>query len=255
MILYFTGTGNSKFAADVISEHTGDICVSLNNVLKNNTPATFQSELPFVIVAPIYAWRFPIIIEELIKKAEFIGSTQLYFIATMASESGNCNNYCKKLCEMKGMEFKGFYGVPMPSNYVILDIMPKEAEVHEILNNAVPVLKDVADKILHEANIKKTDNTSLSWIKSGIVNSLFNRFMVNSKNFIVSDKCILCGKCKDFCSVNNIEIINGKPSFGDKCINCCSCIQRCPTSAINVKGKTETHGRYVCPEYRKEDFN
>ena len=30
MILYFTGTGNSKFAADFLAEYLGDECLSLN---------------------------------------------------------------------------------------------------------------------------------------------------------------------------------------------------------------------------------
>ena len=49
MILYFSGTGNSKYAADVIAELTGDEIVSLGDVIKNGERAVFKSQKPFVI--------------------------------------------------------------------------------------------------------------------------------------------------------------------------------------------------------------
>ena len=44
---------------------------------------------------------------------------------------------------------------------------------------------------------------------------------------------------------------NGKPIFKNSCVSCYGCIHRCPVEAINIKGKTKKHGRYVCPEYNK----
>lgn len=252
MVLYFTGTGNSRYAAEFIAQYIGDEVVSLNNIIKNSLPAMFRSKKPFVIVAPIYAWRMPLIIEEFIKRAELIGSRQVYFIGTMASETGNCDQYCKRICQAKDMEFKGFCGVPMPSNYVISDVMPKKADVQRILKKAEPVLTELAENIKNNQKIEKKDKSSLSSVKSGIVNRMYDRFMVSSKKFVISDQCISCGKCKEVCAVNNIEIKEGKPHFGDKCINCYSCIHRCPAVAIDIKGKTENHGRYVCPDFKIE---
>ena len=253
MVLFFTGTGNSKYAADFIADKMGDNIISLNSIIKNNLPAKFQSENPFIMVAPIYAWRFPIVIEELLKKAEFYGSKEIYFVGTMASQTGNCDKYCEKLCKMKGMIYKGFCGVTMPNNYVISDVMPKEAEVKKVIKEAIPVLNYIVKKIKKGEKIKKADKTPFSFLMSGAVNSMFNRFMVSSKNFVVSDKCISCGKCKENCAVNNIEIENGKPIFGNKCINCFSCIHRCKVAAIDIKSKTINHGRYVCPNYDKDN--
>ena len=55
MILFFSGTGNSKFVAETIAADTGDERVSLNEVLKKGVKPAFHSEKPFVLVAPIYA--------------------------------------------------------------------------------------------------------------------------------------------------------------------------------------------------------
>lgn len=252
MILFFTGTGNSKYVAKAIANKINDEVVSLNNVIKYTMAKTFRSDKPFIIVAPIYAWRFPAIIEDLINKAEFIGNNEIYFIGTMESQSGNCYKYCKKICDKKGLIFKGFYGVKMPGNYVISKAMPDKDKVNEILNAANPVIEKLAEKIKNDENIEKDDKTPFSWVLSSAVNGAFNKFMVSSKNFVVSDRCITCGKCEKCCPVNNVKIRDGKPKFGDKCINCYSCIHHCPKEAINIKGKSENHGRYLCPEYNEK---
>ena len=38
MILYFTGTGNSKFVADYLADKLEDTTVSINKYLKNYLP-------------------------------------------------------------------------------------------------------------------------------------------------------------------------------------------------------------------------
>lgn len=257
MILYFTGTGNSKFVSDYLAESLNDESISLNDVIKNKKKLKFNSERPYVVVAAIYAWRFPLIIEKLIRKAEFIGNKSIYFVGTMESQTGNCAKYLQKLSEEKKMKFMGFSGVAMPNNYVIGGKLPDKKEAYAKIKSAIPQIRSISDKIALGEKLHKTDKTPFSAILSGMINSMFNKYMVSSKNFNVSDKCILCGKCVDFCPVNNVIIKDGKPSFGEKCLNCYSCINRCPEEAINIGTKTQKNGRYVCPEYNvwKESKN
>lgn len=65
MIIYFSGTGNTKFVAEYIADHIGDECVDLKEVLKYKMPLRFNSIKPFVFAAPIYAWGFPEIVKRL----------------------------------------------------------------------------------------------------------------------------------------------------------------------------------------------
>ena len=74
MILYFTGTGNSKFVADYLAEHLNDETISMNNIIKNSEKLVCDSEKPYIVVAPIYAWRYPAVIEELLRKSELKGN-------------------------------------------------------------------------------------------------------------------------------------------------------------------------------------
>lgn len=248
MVLFFTGTGNSKLAAKILGARLDDEVVSLNDVIKQGKPLKASSEKPYIFAAPIYAWRLPRIIEELIENAELGGTKKVYFVVTMGSESGNCDKYCRRLCENKGMEYMGLRGVAMPSNYIAGEKMPGEAEISACLTSARAELETIGGVIAAGERLTKTDRTPVAGLKSGLINSLFNKFAVTSKGYVVSDACVSCGKCAEFCPVNNITMTDGRPVFDGRCVSCYGCLQRCPKQAINIGSKTRDRGRYVCPE-------
>ncbi len=251
MILYFTGTGNSKFAADLIGGVLQDEVICLNDFIKNGISPAFHSEKPFVIIAPIYAWRFPQVVEQLIVKAEFTGNSNLYFVGTMGANSGNTDRFCQKIAQGKNMTFQGFCGVVMPNNYFSGGI-PSPDQAIPIIEAAVPVLRSVAQQISDGKAIHKSDSTGMAGLKSGWIHNSFSKYMASSKGFTVSFSCSSCGLCRNVCPVNNVEMIGSKPQFGNHCINCYACIHRCPMKAINIKNQTQKSHRYVCPEYQKQ---
>jgi len=250
MILVFSGTGNSKYIADALADRLDEEVVSLNDIIKNKKERKFTSERPFVIVAPIYAWRYPAIVEDIIKTAEFIGSKDIYFLATMGANTGKCDRFTAKLAQSRGMNCMGFRGIAMPNNYVIDSVMESDEVNDGIIANAIPQMDEIAEAIRTGKPIKKTDKTKLAGLLSGPVHNMFSEHMHSSENYVVSDDCISCGKCAGLCVMNNVTINEGeKPSFGTNCINCYACLQYCPKQAINIAGKTENHGRYTCKEY------
>ncbi len=250
MILYFTGTGNSKFVADALADLLEDEVVSLNVILKSGAPLIFESSKPFIVVAPIYAWGLPKVVNEMIRNATFKGAKSIYFVPTMGGNSGTTHKRCYALAQQCGLEFRGFRGVIMPPNYIVLFNLPTEERIVEILKSALVSVKEIAKIIKDNDFLLKQDHTFLSHLKSGAINSGFGRYMQSSRSFKISESCTGCGICAENCATNNIEIKDGRPTFADKCINCFSCVHRCPQKAINVNAKTEQRGRYVCPEYR-----
>lgn len=248
MILYFTGTGNSKYIADGISSYTYDEVVSLNNVIKNDLSNHFYSDKPYVFVAPIYAWRYPRIIEDFISTAKLDGNKDVYMIATMGGDSGKAGKYLEDIAKSIGMNFKGFRGIIMPNNYITPDT---EEVIKKRLDDCLKDITEISNAIIKGEMIYKTDKCSLPGFRSKTINNLFYKYFVTDKNYTVSSDCISCEICVKMCPVNNIVIIDGKASFNNKCIACYSCIHHCPKKAINIKGQTENKGRYVCPEFNK----
>lgn len=250
MILYFTGTGNSKFVADYLADKLDDEVVSLNKIIKSNDKLVCNSEKPYVVVAPIYAWRIPAVVEQAIANSQLNGSKSIYFIVTMGQNSGNADKYLKKIATAKGMNFTGYTGVVMQNNYLFMEKMPKTKEALKVLENAIPKIESIAEAIKNEMPLKKDDKTPLAAFMSSAVNAGFNKFMVKKQAFSADHDCIGCKKCESLCPVNNIEIQKGKPVFKGDCCGCLACLHHCPKKSINVKNQTQDKGRYLCPEYK-----
>ena len=69
MILYFTGTGNSRHVAEKIAEATGDAIENIAVHLRKHDVGSYTSEKPYVFVGPVYAGRFPKVMTTYIEKA------------------------------------------------------------------------------------------------------------------------------------------------------------------------------------------
>ena len=250
MVLYFTGTGNSKFVAVALAEALEDSVMSMNSVMQRGEILSVYSDKPYVIVAPIHAWRYPQAVERMLTDGEFRGCKDVYCVASMGENSGKCDKALEKLFAAKGMRFKGFCGVVMPNNYIPGWDVDTEEEVCAMYTAAVPKVQDLAEKIKAGETIQKDDKTPLAWLMSGFVNYGFRNFMLKNQTFTVSDACVGCGICAKSCPTGNIFVYDGKAMFGENCTSCYSCLHRCPMRAVNIEGKTEDKGRYVCKEYR-----
>lgn len=245
MILYFSGTGNSKHVAQQIAKKTNDQLVSLNDIVKQGNESALQSDTPYVFVCPTYAWRIPKVIDQLIRKITFTGSNIAYFILTCGAETGNAVGYVEKLCKDKGWELKGFGEILMPENYVAMFPVTEPTQAKEMIAKAVPVIEGIADDIINGKSFQfYTSNGFMGKLKSGIVNMAFYPFAVHAKGFYATDKCINCGKCEKLCPLNNIHMENGTPHWGDRCTHCMACICGCPTEAIEYKKVTQGKPRY-----------
>jgi ferredoxin len=251
MILYFSGTGNSRYVAQAIGTVTGDKIVSINELLKSGSKELLQSDEPFVFVCPTYAWRIPRIVEHFIKKARFTGSNQTYFILTCGDETGNAVHYTKKICNEKGLAFLGLASVIMPENYIAMFDVPNKAQADEIIKKAVPQILYVAERIKNRQPLPEEKVTLGDRFMSSIANPVFYLTCVSAKGFYSTDACNGCGNCAKLCPLKNIEIIDGKPLWGQSCTHCMACICACPNEAIEYKNKSKGKPRYYNTGYQQ----
>lgn len=250
MILYFSGTGNTKFVAEALADALRDDLVNMADYTRSGETLSVHSERPFIFLAPIYAWRWPRVVEELIRKAELSGNNAVYCIATRESQSGTAAKYMQKIITAKGLDFKGFTSVNMPNHYPLASSLSAPEETRRYLENILPELDRLAARIQKGEHLTDRGNVVLPGFMSGPVNAAFYRLLISSKGFKVSDACIGCGTCARRCPMGNIEMRDGLPRFGDKCTWCFGCIQYCPKSAIDMKGRTEGKPRGTCPTYQ-----
>ena len=82
MILYFSGTGNSKYVAQRIVDALGDEIVNLNARIKASDTAPVETDEQVIIVTPTYAWRIPRVVRHWLRKTELRGAKQVWFVMT-----------------------------------------------------------------------------------------------------------------------------------------------------------------------------
>ena len=136
MILYFSGTGNSRYVAEQIAKITSDEIISINDKLRNNDTSDIVANDRLVFVVPTYAWRIPRVVREWILKTNFKGAKNTYFIMTCGSEIGNAEKYNKQLCNKKGFDYMGSAGVVMPENYILMFDSPEKNKIETIFSRA-----------------------------------------------------------------------------------------------------------------------
>ncbi len=247
MILYFSGTGNSRYVARAIAKLTGDSLVSMNERIKMRDHSPLHSSQPFVFVMPTYAWRMPRIIHEHILQTEFTGCEMAYFIMTCGDSTGNAVAYIKELCKIKTFTFCGVASVIMPENYIAMYSVPDKATAGRIIQMAVPGIVEIAGRIIMGKQLKDLHPTITGILQSGLVNPLFYAY-INDRGFRFTNACISCGKCAELCPLNNIQIVDGAPRWGGNCTHCMACICGCPTEAIEYANASKGKPRYYLTE-------
>lgn len=246
MIFYFSGTGNSQFTAKRIAEAVGDETFSINKSLQEQKKESFQSQRPFVFVAPTYAWRIPKVVADWIREAHFEGNRDTYFVLTCGGSVGNASTYARALCKEKGLNFRGLAEVLMPENYLAMYPTPDETECRAIIAQAEPHIAELAALIQAGKDLPETAISFKDRLRSGPVNLLFYPTCVHDKGFTVSDACVSCGLCAKRCPLNNIRMEDGKPVWKGSCTHCMACIGGCPAKAIEYKlASRGQHRHYI----------
>lgn len=251
MIIYFSGTGNSKYVADMLSEQLNDQSVDAGKMIKNGIKGEFESKKPWIFVAPTYSWQLPHVFEKFIKESIFKGTKKAYFIMTCGGDIGNSQSQIINICKETNLEYKGVAEVIMPDNYIAMYPVSTEEESENIIKKSIPVIQNCVNVIKEEGSLKHKKIVMSDKIKSSVVNPLFYKFMAKAKKFkVTTEKCISCGKCSNKCPLNNIKLIDGVPKWGNHCTHCMACISYCPTEAIEYGKISVGKRRYRCKTYK-----
>ena len=244
VILYFSGTGNSRYVAQIIQEATGDPLISINDCIRRGHVPIVQSDEPLVFAAPTYAWRIPRVVEQFINDATFEGNKKAYFVMTCGDDIGNAEHYLKKLCVKNGLQFSGVAEIIMPENYVAMFDVPARPEAERIINAAKPAIQAAARQISSGEWLKPSRIKMLDQLKSRMVNRFFYPFVVHANKFYATPNCIGCGKCAQLCPLNNVRLEQGRPQWGKNCTHCMACICICPVTAIEYGKASQGKPRY-----------
>lgn len=249
MIFYFSGTGNSLWAAENISTEQGEILFSIaDEAKKDKFEYTLNDGEVIGFVFPIYAWDAPKIVVDFIKKLKLNNykSNYTFAIGTCEANVGLTMKNLKSTLSSKSIELNSAFSLITPSNYTILYPGRAKTSNDSILDKAEEKLIEINTVIQKRENKFDVILGSLASIKTKLVNPLFMKYAINAKKFSVSNNCISCELCEKVCPTNNIKVTS-KPLWGNNCTQCLACISRCPKKAIEYGKFSKDRERYYNP--------
>lgn len=253
MIFYFSGTGNTRWAAKQISEKTNEKLVDITKEIGKHTTYKLDEGELIGFCFPIHGWRPPLIMRKFIEQLciENIMGHYCFALCTTGDNVGEAIKIFRKDLEKQGLHLDSAFSLIMPESYVGLPFMDVDTPVNEAKkkqNAAVELSSFIKLIIKREKNVEKLTIGKWPRINSRFIGMLFTKYMINDKPFHTTEKkCINCRVCAKSCPVNNI-IMNDKnmPQWkhDGSCLTCFSCYHHCPKHAIEFGSMTKNKGQY-----------
>lgn len=261
MIYYFSGTGNSRYVANLL----GEILDEDTYYIPHARGALVQPQgntLGFVF--PVYSWGVPPIVIEFFNKLkqEFIDNVKkrampVWCVMTCGDEAAMAPEMFVKALQEREVNVQYIASVIMPNNYVLIpgfNVDPKEVEQRK-LEGAPARIDAIAAKIKSLPYQDHKMDTIIdvvrgSWphFKSKMIYPLFKHWGILPKSWRYTDACISCGLCARLCPSHNISMVSGKPVWSINCCSCLTCFHACPRNAVQYAKLTLKKGQYMLPE-------
>jgi len=251
-IYYFSGTGNSLYIAQQISEKMkGSKLYSIPKALARIKD--FRSEV-IGIVCPIYMYRIPHIVSELIGRIE--NAEYIFLVFAGAGELGFGNKETLKVFAANNLKTPSLFNLKMPSNYAPYGATPddKQKELFSNINNRV---NDIVNTVTNRKMVIESTATSFfrTHIFPGVLYRLgYSRIKMMDNNFTIDNSCNGCSICQKVCPVNNIVMKDNKPVWNNGCEQCYACLQWCPNQSIQAGKRTIGVKRYHNPNISMSDI-
>ena len=231
MIFYFSGTGNTRWAAETLAQATGERMLFIPEEQQGSCEYTLAEGERIGFVFPTHGWH--------------------YALTTCGDSIGVAMDILNSDLRKAGLPVAtSLFSLVMPESYVCLPYMytdTPEKEQRKIAR-AQEQLKEFTELVVNrevgETHIRKGP---APWVMSHVVGNYFNGKMVTDKKFSVdSEVCIHCGKCEEVCPTGDVTLTDGLPIWhhDGSCTCCLACYHHCPKHAINYGKITRRRGQY-----------
>lgn len=276
-IYYFSGTGNTFYAAKYLSGKIGANLIPVAKALKTGKTAPAAESVG--IVFPVYFASnkdgVPHIVKRFVESLKGIESKYIFAVCTSGYMPGTAIGSLAKRIKARGGKLASGFVVNMAQSSLKEELAGKakraagkDAEDEKKKKKNVKGPETKLDMIAQRVLSKESTKLETRGLISKILNVPLRVFMKpiflfrysklagrKSANFWdllpycdngfeASDACTGCGICVKVCPVGNIKIAEGKPVWQHRCENCLACYVWCPQKAICgeiVKYNPNTH--------------
>ena len=261
MIFYFSGTGNTRWAAKELAERTGEKLLFIPDEMKGACVYELQEGERLGFCFPTHGWQPPRIVREFISRATFNvkSNTFVFALTTCGDNIGRAMELLNKDLGKKGLRASSVYSLIMPDSYVCLPFMYTDTpeREREKITQAKRDIHIIAEEIANRREgITRTTRGATPWTFTHVIGAYFNARMISDEKFTVdTEACIHCGMCERVCPTGDITIKEGLPHWHhtNKCTCCLSCYHHCPKHAINYGSITRKRGQYYFKEEKRKE--
>ncbi|MDE7410577.1 MAG: EFR1 family ferrodoxin [Paramuribaculum sp.] len=247
MILFFSGTGNSRAVAKRLSRNLGDSLLEIDASMDMNIDASHDERIVWCF--PVHAWDMPELVRDVLNRIQILSGEVLphFMVATCGDDIGKTHLSWRAAMKKRKWNPVSAFSVIMPNTYVLLPGFDVDtAEVRERkLEQACGQVDKISRAIKCHSNIDNVTEGTAAWLKSRVLSPLFKAFLMSPRPFHATDKCIGCGKCMTICPMNNIDMLKQEnhPIWHDKCTMCLGCYHVCPCHAVAYGKATRKKGQ------------
>lgn len=243
MIFYFTGTGNSLFAAETLAREGERVISVVDAVKERRFHYTLEAGEPLGFVFPVYFYTVSDPVLELVRNLTVENAGFVYAVIPCGASIGLAGGFLKSELKKRGLDLQRVDVLVVPDGALIFYDIDAPEHLALQLDAATEKLESIREAVAQRQPNRITGSAAAG--KAGLA---AYHLCQSTKKFFADDRCIHCGKCESICPAGAIRLQDGKPVWvKDKCLKCCGCINRCPAAAIQYGGKTAARGRYVNP--------
>ncbi len=261
MIVYFSGTGNTRHCAKKLAEMLGDELFELTAglLIAPMRARVVTNDKRIVWMFPVYSWGIPPVVDNILKFAR-IGTphgAMHHLVMTCGDDVGLTHKQWRKIIESRHFNTGLTFSVQMPNTYVLMkgfDVDPSDVENQKI-EASEERLRYIAERIADYKEESDFDASQLdeddvvcgrfAGIKSRLIYPWFKRHAMSPKPFHHSHSCTGCGLCAASCPMGNIIMdCYRRPVWSKKCALCLRCYHICPAHAVAYGHKTTDKGQY-----------
>lgn len=247
MIFYFSGAGNSRNAADIVSKRISEPMIDIAQCLADGQlKFTIGPDEALGIVCAVHFFGLPEIVDRFLREVEFIGTPAYSFaLLTFGTLSGSASAIIKRLLRQKGITLDARYSVRMVDTWTPMFNLSDTAATAKRTIKAQPRIHNIADKIASRQQ-GNHDCARVPYFIGKAYYSTYPRQRETHHFHLAEGRCISCNRCARHCPVGAITMTDGQPVWtSPQCTLCLRCLHNCPTFAIQYGKKTERHGQFV----------
>lgn len=248
MILYFSGTGNTRYAAETLGRLLAEPVIAMD--VASASPRLAMEGNMVVWCFPTYSWGIPPVVVRYMRSVAFDGDNGAphYMMTTCGDDMGQTDRQWQRIIAARGWDARSAFALVMPNTYVLMKGFNVDSpEVAQRKLGAAPErIAAIAEAIRSGAPSMLVPGR-FAWIKSRIIYPWFCRHCMSAKPFGATAGCTGCGLCSRSCPMNNITMEKGLPHWGADCAMCLRCYHICPRRAVAYGTATEGKGQYRNP--------